>query len=75
MYADVMRRFQILLDDALDDALEREARRRGTSKADILRLAAGAYLRPLDPASADPLFQMVGRDDYAPADVDEVVYG
>ena len=69
-----MRRFQILLDDALDVALEREARRRGTSKAEILRQAAREYLRPLPPLSADPLFQMAGQDDHAPSDIDEVVY-
>jgi len=75
MYAWFMRRYQVLLDEDLVDALEREAHRRGTSKAEVLRQAARELLRPLPPLSADPLARMAGSDDYPRSDVDEVVYG
>ena len=70
-----MKRFQILLDDELDEALQREARRRGTSKAEVLRVLARDSLVPLAPLSADPIARMSGRDEYEPSDIDEVVYG
>lgn len=74
MYAWRMKRFQMLLDDDLDDALRREARRRRTSKADLLRRYAREALRALPPLTADPIGAMVGSDDFEPADIDGTVY-
>jgi hypothetical protein len=70
-----MRRFQMMVDDELDDALERRAMDEGTSKAELLRRFAREALRPLPTRRADPLFRMVGADSFEPADVDVVVYG
>jgi hypothetical protein len=75
MYASTMKRFQILLDEDLDHALEQEARRRRTSKAELLRRLAREALRPMPPLASDPIARMAGRDDFPPGDVDEVVYG
>jgi len=74
VYRCPVKRFQMLLDDELDEALRREARRRRTSRADLLRRYARERLRPLPPLSSDPLGGMTGNDDYEPADIDDVVY-
>lgn len=75
-----MRRFQILLDAELDDALERQAAQESVSKAELLRRYARERLKPLPPIEEDPLWEMVGADDDPndagePVDIDEVVYG
>lgn len=75
-----MRRFQILLDEELDDALGQQAARESVSKAELLRRYARERLRPLPPLEEDPLWEMVGidddpEDDGAPVDIDDVVYG
>lgn len=75
LYAADVKRFQILLDDELDEALEIEARRRGTSKAAILRELARRSLVALPPLASDPIARMSGRDSFDQADIDEVVYG
>ena len=64
-----------MIDVDLDEALERQALQEGTSKAGLIRRYVRERLRPLPPASADPLWQMVGADDFPPASVDDVVYG
>ena len=74
VYATGMKRFQMLLDDHLDDALRREARRRRTSRAELLRRYARDALRALPPLTADPIGAMVGSDDFDPADIEETVY-
>ena len=57
-----MRRFQMLLDDELDAALETRAVREGVSKAELLREYARERLlgRPL--TASDPLWGLVGSD-------------
>ena len=70
-----MKRLQILIDEELDEALQREAAQEGTSKAALIRRYVGERLRPLPPLELDPLWGMVGADDAEPGDVDEVVYG
>ena len=69
-----MKRLQIMIDEDLDQALERRATSEGTSKADLIRKCVRAVLKPLPPLSADPIAQMVGADDFEPAPIDEVVY-
>jgi Ribbon-helix-helix protein, copG family len=69
-----MKRLQIMMDEDLDEALERQARDQHTSKAAIIRGLVRDALNPLPPRSADPLFAMVGTDSFEPADVDDVVY-
>lgn len=69
-----MKRLQIMIDEELDEALEREARSTGTSKAALIRLYVRERITTLPPVEADPLWQMVGTDDYPPADIDDTVY-
>jgi Ribbon-helix-helix protein, copG family len=56
-----MRRFQMMIDDELDEALERRAAQEGVSKAELLRSVARERLlsRPLEPG--DPVWQLYGR--------------
>ncbi len=68
-----MRRFQIYLDEPLDDRLTREAALKGMSKAALIRLLLAERLGPTD--ADDPLDPLVGRYDAEPGDVDRVVYG
>jgi hypothetical protein len=72
-----MKRLQIMIEEELDEALEREARTHKTSKAALIRRYVREKLRPLPPIREDPLWQMVGADpDAEPVDdIDEVVYG
>lgn len=75
-----MRRFQILLDEQLDDALERQAAREMVSKAELLRRYARERLAPLPALGEDPLWELVAADDAGddrgePVDVDAIVYG
>jgi hypothetical protein len=71
-----MKRLQIMIDEELDEALERQARKEGVSKAALIRRYVRDELRPLPPIRDDPLWEMVGADrDIEPADIDEVVYG
>ncbi|MPZ23229.1 MAG: ribbon-helix-helix protein, CopG family [Dehalococcoidia bacterium] len=69
-----MRRLQILMDEELDDALERMARQTKRSKSDLVREFVRARVRPLPPIEEDPLWEMIGVDDVEPASVDDVVY-
>ena len=77
-YNGAVRRIQIYIDEPLDDALEREAQCRGTSKAALIRRAvANEYpvARPALPedgwAALDGMIDS-GEPD---ADIDEVMYG
>lgn len=72
-----MRRVQIHLGEAVDEALAAEATRRGISKAQLIRdLIEQAMPSTTDAATVnDPLDELVGTVDIDPADVDEVVYG
>ena len=77
MYAARMKRLQIMIDEDLDEALEREARQEGTSKAALIRRYVGERLRPLPPIEQDALWKLVGIVEGAPDDsasVDDVVY-
>ena len=65
---------QISIDEELDEALTREARREGVSKAALLRRFARRALAPLPPLEDDPLMSMKGADAFEPADIDDVVY-
>jgi hypothetical protein len=70
-----MKRLQILIDEDLDEALEHEARRRGSSKAALIRDFVRERLGALPPLESDPLLLALGQDDFEPASVDDVVYG
>jgi len=74
MYALPMKRLQILIEEELDAALEKKAKDERRSKAALIRQYVAERLQPLPPLAADPLWRIVGADDFEPAPVDEVVY-
>lgn len=76
MYAQEMKRLQILIDEELDAALERQASEEGTSKAALIRRYVGERLRPLPPLESDPIWEIVGMVRGEPVDdIDEYLYG
>lgn len=78
MYADKVRRLQIMIDEDLDEALARQARDEGTSKAALIRQYVRDRLRPLPPIEEDPLWEIFGMVKGSGKDslsVDDVVYG
>lgn len=71
----VVRRIQIHIDEALDDAAEAEAARRGQSKAALIRQALARELQAQAPSEAGPREAMIGWLDDGPVeDLDSVVY-
>jgi hypothetical protein len=72
-----MRRIQLHIEEELDDALAREAARRGEPKAKLMR----EYLwRQIDVSGlvSDTLDELIGISDGEPLDgetIDDVVYG
>jgi Ribbon-helix-helix protein, copG family len=81
-----MRRFQMMIDEELDEALEQRAAQEGISKAELLRGLARERLlsRPVHPD--DPIWRLCGlatgpdlvNDEYAglvSEHVDEILYG
>jgi Ribbon-helix-helix protein, copG family len=73
----VVKRLQIMIDEDLDSALERQAVAERTSKAALIRRYVRERLAPLPPIEEDPLWQMIGlAGDAEPVDdVDEYLYG
>jgi len=70
-----VRRIQIHIDEALDEAAAAEAARRGISKAALIRssLAETVSTKPLED---DPWAALDGWLDHDPVgDIDEVLYG
>ncbi|MHB8341123.1 MAG: ribbon-helix-helix domain-containing protein [Mycobacteriales bacterium] len=69
-----MKRLQIMIDEDLEEALDRRSAEEGVSKAALIRRMVRKELQPLAPLAEDPLSSMVGVDDFQPASVDDVVY-
>jgi hypothetical protein len=77
MYHATVRRLQIMIDEDLDEALARQAREEGTSKAALIRQYVRERMKPLPPIEEDPLWDLVGMAEGSPDDsasVDDVVY-
>ncbi len=55
-----MRRTQIYLDPDLADALDRLARQSGTSRAELIRLAARRFIEGEQPEREDPIIGLMG---------------
>lgn len=73
-----VRRFQMMIDAELDEALGRQAAAEGVSKAELLRRYARERVKPLPPIQEDPLWELVGiaGDAVEPiGDIDEYLYG
>jgi hypothetical protein len=71
MYAEGMKRLQIMIDEDLDLALDQLARETGQSKAALIRTFVRERLKPIPPLSVD---QLIGSCDFEPAPIDDVVY-
>lgn len=74
MYAQDVKRLQIMIDEDLDLALHQLANETGKSKAALIREFVRERVQPLPPLTADPLWGIVGVDDYEPVSIDDVVY-
>jgi hypothetical protein len=75
VYNASMRRIQIHIDEALDEAAEKEATRRGQSKAALIRSALASELAFEEAPSKDPWDAITGwLDDGAVKDLDAVIY-
>jgi len=77
VYAQPMKRLQILIDEELDAELDRVAAQTGRSKGALVRDAVRRQLKPLPPLEQDPLWELAGAASFdpVPADkIDEVVY-
>jgi hypothetical protein len=70
-----VKRLQIMIDEDLDAILEQMAREQRTSKAALIRRFVRERVRPTPPIEDDPIWNIVGVDDYdPPASVDDVIY-
>ncbi|MGH2499325.1 MAG: CopG family transcriptional regulator [Candidatus Limnocylindria bacterium] len=69
-----MRRLQLLMDEDLDDALERHALERRVSKSALVRELVRERLGPIPSLEDDPLTRMIGADSVEPEPIDAVVY-
>lgn len=66
-----MHRTQIYLQPDLNADLDRLARERGTSKADLIRLAARRFVEQEQAGGEDPLLGLIGLGDAGPGRVSE----
>jgi hypothetical protein len=69
-----VKRLQIMIDDDLQEALDRRSAEEGVSKAALIRRFVRTALQPLPALDDDPLWAMVGADAFEPAPIDDVVY-
>lgn len=78
MYDENMKRLQILIEEDLDEALERQARTEGTSKAALIRRFVRDRIEPQPALEDDPIWELVGFIDGGSRDdslnVDDIVY-
>jgi hypothetical protein len=71
-----VKRLQIMIEEDLDAALGRQARRERVSKAALIRRYVRERLAPLPPLHEDPLWELVGSVDAEPVDgIDDFLYG
>ena len=66
-----------MIEEDLDEALDREALNEGVSKAALIRRFVRERLKPLKPLEQDPLWELVAADEDAEPvdDIDEFLYG
>ncbi len=66
-----MQRTQVYLDRDVSDALDRLARRRGTTRSDLIRLAARRLVEQEEVARPGSILGLAGRGRGGPSDVSE----
>ena len=70
-----MKRLQIMIEQDLDDAVQRKADEEGVSKAAVIRRCVREGLLPPPPIEDDPLWSFIGSASYdTDESVDDVVY-
>jgi len=69
-----VKRLQIMIDEDLDQFLERLALEERTSKAALIRRFVRERVESLPPIEHDPIFEMLGADGFEPEPVDDVAY-
>lgn len=72
-----MKRLQIMIDEDLDDALERQAHLEKTSKAALIRRFVRERVDSLPAIEEDPLWELTGLVEGSHGDsasIDDVVY-
>jgi hypothetical protein len=71
-----VKRLQIMIEEDLDAALARQARRERVSKAALIRRYVRERLAPLPALHEDPLWDFAGGSDAEPVeDIDGFLYG
>jgi metal-responsive CopG/Arc/MetJ family transcriptional regulator len=70
-----VKRLQIMIDEDLDRALDRESRREGRSKAAIIRELVRNHVEPAPSLEDDPVTKLAGCADFEPEHHDDVAYG
>ena len=69
-----VKRLQIMIDEDLDQILERMAREERTSKAALIRRFVRERVQPAPSFRDDPIWDLIGTVDVDPGSVDDVVY-
>ena len=69
-----MKRLQIMIEEELDEELERRAFLEKTSKGALVRRFVRRGLGPLARNREDPLDRLIGSCSFPPEPVDDVVY-
>ena len=70
-----MKRLQTLIDEDIAAELERLSAKTGRSKGALVRDALRRLFVSPPPLRSDSLFRLAGAASFAPAEIDEVLYG